>query len=154
MERHGRYGAEERATLSVVALPEPQRPEPPTVLSPRQMEIWDATVASMPNGWFRGFGNLILLQSFCIHSALAEHFGAELDRALGMRRRGRGRPPKTEPPENRMASVGELRSWLDAETRLCGLLASKLRLARQQLKTAQSDGATIRNTPRKNAWDE
>jgi hypothetical protein len=47
--KRGRPSAE---SLSIVPFAFPQRPEPPTELSPEQAEIWRAYVDDMPADWF------------------------------------------------------------------------------------------------------
>jgi len=158
MERHGRRSASELG-INVVQLPDQdRRPEPPATLGPRAAEVWRDTVSSLPPRWFEGHGNLVLLESFCVHVGLHDHYAAEVTRAIGMPRRGPGRPKKDVAPEpgEPRPPIGELRAALDSETRLIAMLSSKLRICRAATRTSQSDGNTLKNSPnpKRLPWNE
>jgi hypothetical protein len=66
------------ASLSVVALNQPQQPAPPAELTIEQAEVWRATVEAMRADWF-GRETWPLLSQFCRHVVIARRVAKLID---------------------------------------------------------------------------
>jgi hypothetical protein len=82
-------GRKSSASLAVVPLTQPQRPEPPEYLSKAAAEVWREVVSAMRPDWF-GRETHPILEQYCRHVVLARLIAnaipAEIDDIAGFDR--------------------------------------------------------------------
>jgi phage terminase small subunit len=117
MEGSGRKSA---AALALVTAMPGQRPEPPTVLSESEADIWRSVVATKPHDWFTP-DTFPLLEEYCRQSVQADQLAVE-------QARFKGKIPTHKDKFARYKAIGKMRR----ETAGVLLsLATKMRLSQQ-----------------------
>ena len=122
----GTRGRKSAAELSVIQ-GIPQRPEPPSELTPQQAEEWRAVVARMPVDWF-GREIWPLLCAYCRHVVNSRHIAKLIEAAHDLEIGDRASLMRF----NRLLGMQERQSNV-----LAGL-ATRMRLTNQSRYTAQA----------------
>jgi hypothetical protein len=129
-------GRKSIASLTVVSMVGPQRPEPPEELTPAQAKEWRAIVASMPSAYFDA-GSLPLLVAYVRH----------VDTANVIARLLRETDPEVDLP-----TYARLATMAASQSKSIGDLATKLRLAQSNRFDAKKRISAV--SPAAKPWDK
>jgi phage terminase small subunit len=75
-------GRRSSASLAIVPIGQPQRPEPPTHLSKEAKAVWRETVGAMRHDWF-GRETHPVLEAYCRHVCLARLIANAIPAEIG-----------------------------------------------------------------------
>lgn len=124
MKKSGRQSA---SSLSVVAVELPQRIGPPDYLTGYQLEVWRSTVESKPIDWF-GEESKPLLIAYCKACDLCRIIAEQIDSF----------DIEWLKDEEGLRRYERLCSLHDKQTRVMGIVASKMRITQQSRYTPQA----------------
>ena len=144
MGKRGRKSIAEQ-TLSVIGGSVDARPEPPGDFTPRQMEIWNETVATEPPNYFSSAAQRGILAEYCRHRTEAERLAAVID-DFDMEWL------QDDEGVKRYEKLSHLR---DRETKAALTHATKLRITNQSRYTPLSAATASRNSSKQAAkpWE-
>ncbi len=144
MGRRGRKSIAEQ-TIAVIGGNLDARPEPPGDLTPRQMEIWNNTVATEPPNYFASAAQRGILSDYCRHRAESERLAKVIDDF-------ETDWLKTDDGVKRYENLAKMR---DRETKAALTCATKLRITNQSRYTPLSAATAVRNSSQKAAkpWE-
>ncbi len=120
----------------------PQRPEPPSELTPEQAEEWREIVARMPATWF-GRETWPRLCTYCRHVSNARHIARLIEDARG------------DDLGDRVAlmRLNRLLAMQERQSSILAGLATCMRLTNQSRYTARSDASQAGRSVGKPTWE-
>lgn len=138
-------GRKSTAELSVVAADfNNRRPDPPSGLTERQIEIWQAVVDTESVDFFRSAAQQALLADYCRHRESVEMISETI--ALF-------KPESIQSAEG-VIHYRDLTRMRDTETRAAAALATKLRMTNQSRYTPQAAATAAKNAATgKRPWE-
>jgi hypothetical protein len=140
----GRISATERESAIVQGDFGPKRAEPPPELTKYEQDIWRATTAAEPAGFFTDGAVLDMLADYCAHRATIHHTNQMLNRF-------EDEWLKNREGLNRYHTLLKIR---DQETRAAAHLATKLRLTNQSRFRSDVKTNKMPGQPGPMPWEE